>query len=217
MAGKRLCDQRPGPLKGEEHQKQNMEHALRDYARKAFTRALSVGPNIRNMPHNVELSVYNWACQQTKAVGDDPSWENRRFRWRYKQKMMGLMAEFSRDEKVGIFLKPGEETVRVRLVVGPQLVLRMKQREFETRETPLLSPEQLWPSGPYAQMALKLKKKELEIEAAKAHMEEEYEGLFKCGKCKSKKTTYYQMQTRSADEPMTTYVTCMGCGNRWKC
>ncbi|KAF9105834.1 RNA polymerase II elongation factor [Mortierella sp. AM989] len=40
--------------------------------------------------------------------------------------------------------------------------------------------------------------------------------MFKCGKCKGRKTRYYQMQTRSADEPMTTFVTCIGCGNRWK-
>ena len=40
---------------------------------------------------------------------------------------------------------------------------------------------------------------------------------FTCRKCKSKKCTYYQMQTRSADEPMTTYVSCIDCGNRWKC
>jgi len=40
---------------------------------------------------------------------------------------------------------------------------------------------------------------------------------FKCRKCQSNKCTYYQMQTRSADEPMTTFVTCIDCGNRWKC
>ncbi|BFG23003.1 hypothetical protein CerSpe_092770 [Prunus speciosa] len=39
---------------------------------------------------------------------------------------------------------------------------------------------------------------------------------FKCGRCGHRKTTYYQMQTRSADEPMTTYVTCVNCNNRWK-
>ncbi|OII72795.1 transcription elongation factor TFIIS [Cryptosporidium ubiquitum] len=42
------------------------------------------------------------------------------------------------------------------------------------------------------------------------------EGQFTCGKCKTNKTTYYQMQTRSADEPMTTFVRCLNCGNRWK-
>ncbi|ORX66255.1 transcription elongation factor [Linderina pennispora] len=39
---------------------------------------------------------------------------------------------------------------------------------------------------------------------------------FRCGRCKSRKCTYYQMQTRSADEPMTTFVTCTNCNNRWK-
>ncbi|GLJ12872.1 hypothetical protein SUGI_0199640 [Cryptomeria japonica] len=39
---------------------------------------------------------------------------------------------------------------------------------------------------------------------------------FKCGKCGQRKTSYYQMQTRSADEPMTTFVTCVNCNNHWK-
>lgn len=41
-------------------------------------------------------------------------------------------------------------------------------------------------------------------------------GMFTCGKCKGNKTTYFQMQTRSSDEPMTTFVTCLTCSNRWK-
>ena len=40
---------------------------------------------------------------------------------------------------------------------------------------------------------------------------------FTCSKCKSKECSYYQLQTRSADEPMTTFVTCISCGARWKC
>ncbi|KAK0141874.1 Transcription elongation factor A protein 1 [Merluccius polli] len=40
--------------------------------------------------------------------------------------------------------------------------------------------------------------------------------LFTCGKCKGKRCTYTQVQTRSADEPMTTFVFCNDCGSRWK-
>lgn len=40
--------------------------------------------------------------------------------------------------------------------------------------------------------------------------------LLKCGKCKKRNCTYNQLQTRSADEPMTTFVMCNECGNRWK-
>ena len=64
----------------------------------------------------------------------------------------------------------------------------------------------------------------LVTEVRKANMEEALTqkpvhsatDIFKCGKCKQRKTTYYQMQTRSADEPMTTFVTCLVCENRWK-
>jgi len=38
----------------------------------------------------------------------------------------------------------------------------------------------------------------------------------KCGKCGKRNCTYNQLQTRSADEPMTTFVLCNECGNRWK-
>jgi hypothetical protein len=40
---------------------------------------------------------------------------------------------------------------------------------------------------------------------------------FYCSGCKKKsKCDYYQLQTRSADEPMTTFVTCLECDKRWK-
>lgn len=37
-----------------------------------------------------------------------------------------------------------------------------------------------------------------------------------CGKCKQSRVAYSQAQTRSADEPMTTFCECTMCGNRWK-
>ncbi|KAM7126337.1 transcription elongation factor A protein 2 isoform 1-T1 [Molossus nigricans] len=40
--------------------------------------------------------------------------------------------------------------------------------------------------------------------------------LFTCGRCRKKSCTYTQVQTRSSDEPMTTFVVCNECGNRWK-
>ncbi|EPR78792.1 Transcription elongation factor A SII [Spraguea lophii 42_110] len=45
--------------------------------------------------------------------------------------------------------------------------------------------------------------------------EEAETDIFFCTKCKQRKCSYRQLQTRSADEPMTTYVYCI-CGNTWK-
>ena len=40
--------------------------------------------------------------------------------------------------------------------------------------------------------------------------------LFTCKKCKSKRCTYYTMQTRSCDEPETIFITCLDCGKNFK-
>uniref|UniRef100_A0A3P9K8V0 Transcription elongation factor n=1 Tax=Oryzias latipes TaxID=8090 RepID=A0A3P9K8V0_ORYLA len=67
---------------------------------------------------------------------------------------------------------------------------------------------------------LKEMRKNLTKEAVRDHQMATTGGtqtdLFTCGKCKGKCCTYTQVQTRSADEPMTTFVFCNQCGNRWK-
>lgn len=39
---------------------------------------------------------------------------------------------------------------------------------------------------------------------------------YQCARCKSRKVTFYSLQTRSADEPMTNYFTCHNCSKVWK-
>lgn len=40
--------------------------------------------------------------------------------------------------------------------------------------------------------------------------------MFTCKNCKKKDCTYYEMQTRSADEPATIFITCQTCGKHWR-
>jgi len=87
-----------------------------------------------------------------------------------------------------------------------------------------LPPEDLVHMEPHELASEELKKqREAERKYAKEATRSDYwkgrntTDMFTCGKCKQKKCTYYQMQTRSADEPMTVFVTCVNCGNRWRC
>ena len=41
------------------------------------------------------------------------------------------------------------------------------------------------------------------------------EGIVTCKRCKSKRVFSYQKQTRSCDEPSTTFNECVKCGDKW--
>lgn len=41
------------------------------------------------------------------------------------------------------------------------------------------------------------------------------DGILKCGKCRSMKTTYYALQCKSGDEPMSNFCRCTNCGHQW--
>lgn len=55
-----------------------------------------------------------------------------------------------------------------------------------------------------------------EMEKLKEEGDDEEEGMLECGKCKARTVSVIQVQTRSADEPMTCFCTCRACGNKWK-
>ncbi|XP_030069347.1 transcription elongation factor A protein 2 isoform X1 [Microcaecilia unicolor] len=86
----------------------------------------------------------------------------------------------------------------------------------------MISPESIagMSSEEMASNELKEMRKAMTKEAIREHQMGRTGGtqtdLFTCGKCKKKNCTYTQVQTRSADEPMTTFVVCNECGNRWK-
>ena len=61
----------------------------------------------------------------------------------------------------------------------------------------------------------KIEKENLD-KAMVAQEEKSVSTALECGKCHKKRVSYTQAQTRSADEPMTTFCECLECGNRWK-
>ena len=150
-----------------------------------------------NQVRNIEKSIFNWSVRVTKEFADLPSWENRTFKMRYANKCSNIFQNLKNPES--------------------DIIQRINSGSLKTRMIAEYKPNELWTSGPWAQSIKESAEKSERMDIANNRCDESKKGVYRCGKCKSWKTTYYQLQTRSADEPMTTYVTCMNCEKRWKC
>lgn len=97
---------------------------------------------------------------------------------------------------------------------NPELRDRLLTRHILPVKFVKMSPNEMAPEALKKEIE-KLHKQNL-FDAQGATEKRAVTDRFTCGKCKHKKVSYYQMQTRSADEPLTTFCTCENCGNRWK-
>ena len=94
--------------------------------------------------------------------------------------------------------------LRVRILNGeiaPQRFVTMSHEEMKSRQQ--------------REEDIKIAKENMN-NAMVAQEEKSVSTSLECGKCHQKKVSYSQAQTRSADEPMTTFCECLNCGNRWK-
>ena len=139
---------------------------------------------------NLEKGIHNWSLKEATNKRVVKKWDNPFFVQIYLDHLRSIYNNLKND----------------------RLIKMVNNGEMKSQEIAFMTHQEMYPEK--WEQAIKAKsirdknKFEQNLEAAT--------DTFKCRKCKSKKCTYYQMQTRSADEPMTIFVTCIDCGNRWK-
>ena len=143
----------------------------------------------------LEKTIYNRAIQQAKNLNIVRSWNNTKFLELYKNRLRFIIRN-SKSAKLRKYLSSDE--------VNWAKICSMEANDF--------NPER-WRS-----LINEKSEREKNMYAPKLGNTD----MFVCSRCQrqGKKATncsYYQLQTRSADEPMTTYVSCLECGQRWKC
>tara|TARA_B110000967_G_scaffold208512_1_gene260991 strand:- start:488 stop:994 length:507 start_codon:yes stop_codon:yes gene_type:complete len=142
--------------------------------------------------NNIEKGIYNFTIKQAKKLIIVRKWENKYFVNIYVNRWRSLYLNFKNNKL---------------------LVEKIKNKELSVKELSEMRHQELCPEKWKKLIDAKIKRdKNLTSVNLSAATDE-----FKCYRCKKSKCTYYQLQTRSADEPMTTFITCLVCGNRWKC
>ena len=168
---------------------------IREYVQERYASLLNLDKN-NSICVNLEKSTNNWAVKKTLKLGDYPYEDNPKHLNRYKHKFLSIQYNLQKSDILKNNILQG--------ILKPSSVV-----DF--------SPQMLWPNGPYSKKLQENIENNMKREYSSNILNQpDYKGLFRCGRCKSYKTTYYQMQTRSADEPMTVFVTCHNCDTRWK-
>lgn len=139
---------------------------------------------------NLEKGIFNYTLKEADRHKIVKKWDNKYFVQIYLDHLRSIISNLKKE-----IIQQIEDGI-----VKPHVVAFMTHQE--------LFPEK-WNQLIDAKSKRDKNKFETNISAAT--------DVFTCRKCKGNQCTYYQMQTRSADEPMTTFVTCLLCSSRWKC
>jgi hypothetical protein len=144
----------------------------------------------------LERGVYNSSLIDATKHMIPLTWEHEMFRWIYKTIAKRTISNFHPDSYIG----------------NKSLIARWKDGEFTLESIGHWGPYDLNPANwkDLKDQQFRRDKRILEGNMAMAT------DRFRCSQCKKKMCTYYELQTRSADEPMTIFVNCLNCGKRWK-
>jgi len=145
----------------------------------------------------IENSVYNYTVNKSKYYNYTLSFENELFRLTYKNKIMSLSMNMDVNNK---------------FINNKTFLKRIKNGEIDLNNIAFLPGYKVCPEN--WDLIIKRNKAKKKLEYSKSVGIET--DAYKCGRCKKKRCVYYQLQTRSCDEPMTTFVTCVNCTNSWK-
>lgn len=139
---------------------------------------------------NMEKSIYNYSIKEATNRLVVKKWDNPYFVLIYTNKLRS------------IFENLNEENVE-----------KIKNGEIKAQKIAFLTHQELnyekWKEMLEEKAKTDKNKYETKVQSAT--------DTFTCRRCKKNRCTYYQLQTRSSDEAITTFVTCLECDNRWKC
>ena len=149
----------------------------------------------KEFPVIIEKSIYNKTIRDAKRLNIERQWDCKDFRHCYIRNSLKVIRNLTNVNNCD------------------NLISKLKNCSLKPDDIVNKPHEELYPEL-WEDLLLKNAKK---LAALGKQLNAQGTSMFRCGKCRQNNCTYFQMQTRSADEPMTTFVTCLNCDKRWRC
>jgi DNA-directed RNA polymerase subunit M/transcription elongation factor TFIIS len=144
----------------------------------------------------LELEIYKAALEEAKMKHIFAHWDNKLFEEIYIQRQRRLFSN----------LHPSSP------VKNLHLLERVKHQELTMAELARLSDIELFPTN-WIKLQEQQQVREHKWLEGNTSMKSD---KFVCSRCHKRECSYYELQTRSADEPMTVFITCLNCNKKWR-
>lgn len=138
--------------------------------------------------HNLEVSIYNYCIQESIALNILRKWTNNAFVTLYLNRLKSIIANLT-----------------------PYVIELIETHTITTRQIGSMDFYNLNPLKWVTMIELKKQRDKNKYENT-----QKVTSQFICKKCRSRNCVWTCQQIRSADEPMTTFISCNECGNNWK-
>jgi hypothetical protein len=172
-------------------------------------RAISAdGPDdqlLRIITHDLETGVFNCALERSDIMHVARNWSNPGFVAVYRSVLRTVLSNLDGDCYVG------NDTLMRRLLPPPGEPAPAPA-PIKPGDVAFMRPEDMFPAR-WVDLVEHLRQRDQFIINSRPGATTDQ---FKCARCKQRKCSYTELQTRSCDEPATIFVNCHGCGNRWR-
>ena len=148
-----------------------------------------------NTCRKIEKSIYNYCIRIARGGNIKRKWDNLIFKNLYISKLRSIYSNISDC-----------------YIQNKNFKNKIITNQVDVENIANLSSYDIFPENWKDLIDEKMKKDKLKYELKPEAMTD----VFKCRKCNSRSCSYYEVQTRSADEPMTQFINCLDCGNRWR-